>query len=252
MTSFSGSDDLEGAEFIGVDLSGARFMHSDLAGVVMRGVNVEGADIDAPWLFEDERPLTINGVDVIPLIDAELNRRYPGRELRNATDPEGLRSAWAALERTWAATIDRVAAMPSGTVDVSVDGEWSFAETVRHLIMATDTWLNRAIHRQEQPYHPIGIPHSSYERDGNDMSLFTRESPTIEQVLETRAGRMRMVRNFLSDVTVEDLTSERQSPWAPEYQETVLSCIHTILGEEWAHHRYAVRDLDTIEARTEE
>ncbi len=27
-----------------------------------------------------------------------------------------------------------------------------------------------------------------------------------------------------------------------------LSCLHTILEEEWEHHRYAVRDLDAIEA----
>jgi hypothetical protein len=30
----------------------------------------------------------------------------------------------------------------------------------------------------------------------------------------------------------------------------VLSCLHTILEEEWEHHRYAVRDLDAIERGT--
>lgn len=34
----------------------------------------------------------------------------------------------------------------------------------------------------------------------------------------------------------------------PEYPETTLSCLHVILREEWEHLRYAVRDLDTIEA----
>jgi hypothetical protein len=29
---------------------------------------------------------------------------------------------------------------------------------------------------------------------------------------------------------------------------TVRSCLHTILNEEWEHHRYAVRDLEAIEA----
>ena len=33
---------------------------------------------------------------------------------------------------------------------------------------------------------------------------------------------------------------------------TVLSCLHTIPNEEWVHHRYAVRDLDSIEARPED
>ncbi|WP_413463616.1 DinB family protein [Arthrobacter sp. SO3] len=48
-----------------------------------------------------------------------------------------MRAAWARLERTWSATLERVAAMPAGTADISVDGEWSFAQTLRHLVMAT-------------------------------------------------------------------------------------------------------------------
>ena len=37
MVSFSRSDDLAGAEFVGVNLRGARFVESDLSGVVIRG-----------------------------------------------------------------------------------------------------------------------------------------------------------------------------------------------------------------------
>ena len=33
----------------------------------------------------------VNGVDVAGLVDAELNRRFPGRELRRAQTPDGLR-----------------------------------------------------------------------------------------------------------------------------------------------------------------
>ena len=156
------SDDLHGAEFVDVNLRGARFVGADLSGVVMRGVDVAGAEIDAPWLFDGENFLRVNGVDVIPFVDAELNRRFPGRAERRAADPDGLRAAWAALERTWAATLERVAAMPAGTVDISVGGEWSFAQTLRHLVMATDMWLRRAILEIEQPYHPIGQPNVEY------------------------------------------------------------------------------------------
>ena len=37
----------------------------------------------------------------------------------------------------------------------------------------------------------------------------------------------------------------------PRTQETTLSCLHVILEEEWEHHRYAVRDLDAIEAKSD-
>ena len=248
MTTFTSLDDLQGAEFIDANLHGARFCRADLSGVVMRAVDVQGADIDAPFLFRGEPSLRVNGVDVIPLVEAELNRRFLGRASRHATDPDGLREAWAALERTWAATLERVAAMPAGTVDVSVDGEWSFAQTLRHLVMATDAWLGRAILGFEQPFHPIGQPNAEYETDGNDMSVFATVTPSYADVLEVRAGHVAMVRDFLATVTSDNLATTRKNPWAPEYLETVLSCLHVILQEEWEHHRYAVRDLDAIDA----
>jgi hypothetical protein len=248
MATFTSLDDLQGAEFVDANLHGARFCRADLSGVVMRAVDVQGADIDAPFLFRGETSLRVNGVDVIPLVEAELNRRFPGRASRRATDPDGLRGAWAALERTWAATLERVAAMPAGTVDVSVDGEWSFAQTLRHLVMATDTWLGRAILGIEQPFHPIGQPNAEYETDGNDMAVFATVTPSYADVLEVRAGHVAMVRDFLGTVTSDDLATARKNPWAPGYPETVLSCVHVILREEWEHHRYAVRDLDAVDA----
>ncbi len=192
----------------------------------------------------------VNGVDVIPLVEAELNRRFPGRAERRAADPDGLRAAWAALEHTWAATLERVAAMPAGTVDISVGGEWSFAQTLRHLVLATDMWLGRAILEIEQPFHPIGRLDTGTEGDGFDMSIFTTVTPSYAEVLEVRAGRVAMVRDFLATVTPEVLAATRRNPHAPDHQETVLSCLHVILYEEWEHHRYAVRDLDAINAKS--
>src|SRR5215831_6298703 len=250
MATFAQSNDLRGAEFIGADLRGARFTEADLSGVVMRGVNADGVDIDDPFLSDGGSFLRVNGVDVIPFVEAELNRRFPGRAARRAADPDGLRAAWAALERTWSATLARVAAMPAGTVDVSVGGEWSFAQTLRHLVMATDMWLGRSILGIEQPFHPIGQPNAEYETDSNDMSVFTTVTPSYAEVLEARAGRVAMVRDFLATVTSDELAATRKNPWAPEYPETTLSCLHVILEEEWEHHRYAVRDLETVEAKS--
>lgn len=248
MATFTRSDALQGAESVDADLRGARFVGADLSGVVMRGVDVAGADIDAPWLLDGGSVLRVNGVDVVPFVEAELNRRFPGRADRRAGDPDGLRAAWAALERTWAATLDRVAEMPAGTVDVSVGGEWSFAQTLRHLVMATDAWLGGPILGIDQAFHPIGQPNAEYETDGNDMTVFTTVTPSYAEVLEVRVGRVAMVRDFLATVTSDELAATRRNPWDPGHQETTLPCLHVILEEEWEHHRYAVRDLDAIEA----
>ena len=251
MATFTRSDELQGAEFVDADLRGARFVRADLSGVVMRGVDVAGAEIEAPWLHDGESFLRVNGVDVTPFVEAELNGRFPGRADRRAGDPDGLRAAWAVLERTWAATLERVAELPVGTVDVSIAGEWSFAQTLRHLVLATDAWLGRAILEIEQPFHPIGQACPGAEDDGLDMSLFTTVTPSYAEVLEVRADRVAMVRDFLATVTSDELAATRKNPWDPEYQETTLSCLHVILEEEWEHYRFAVRDLDAIEAESD-
>ncbi len=248
MATFTRSDNLRGAEFVDADLSGARFVRADLSGVVMREAQLQGADVDAPWLFDGESVLLVNGVDVIPYVEAELNRRFPGRADRRAEDPDGLRAAWAVLESTWAATLERVAAMAAGTVDISVSGEWSFAQTLRHLVLATDAWLGRGVLEIEQPFHPFGLAGAGTEDDGLEASALPAAAPSFADVLEVRAGRMAMVRDFLATVTTDELAETRKNPWAPQYPESTLSCVHVVLEEEWEHHRYAVRDLDAIEA----
>lgn len=251
MATFTRSDDLREAEFVGTNLRGARFVGVDLSGAVMRAVDVSGADVDAPWLTDGESSLWVNGVDVAPFVEAELNRRFPGRSERRAADPDGLRAAWATLERTWAATLERVAAMPAGAVDVSVGGEWSFAQTLRHLVFATDMWLGRGVLEIERPFHPIGQLDAGTEDSGPHLSTFTTEAP-YDQVLEVRAGRVAMVRDFLATVTQDELAAPRRNPHDPQHPETARSCLHVILEEEWEHHRYAVRDLDAIDAKSDD
>lgn len=208
----------------------------------MRAVDVDRTEIDAPWLYDGS--FTVNDVDVVPLVDAELNRRFPGRAERRAADPDRLRAAWAAVQDAWQAILERVAGMPEGTADISVDDEWSLAQTLRHLVLATDLWLGRAVLGREQPFHPLAL--GARLPEWVDQSVFAVETPAYPEVLEARTGRVAMVTEFLVTVTAEDLAGQRSNPNAPDYQETVLSCLHTILEEEWEHQRYAVRDLDRI------
>jgi len=74
--------------------------------------------------------------------------------------------------------------------------------------------------------------------------------PSYAEVLEVRAAHVAMVREFLADVTPEQIDEVRKNPHAPEFPETVRHCLHVILEEEWEHHRFAVRDLDLIAVRS--
>ncbi len=235
--------------FADADLQGARFVRCDLSRAVLRAVHVAGAEVDAPWLLDGESTFVVNGVDVTGFVDAELDRRFPGRGLRRAEGPAGLQAAWAAVEEAWEVAVARAEAMPAGSLDASVNGEWSFAETVRHLVMATDTWVRGAVLGVEQPWHPLGKPNAEYAADGHDPSVFAPGTPAWSEVLAVRAERVTLVRDLLARTSADGLDAARPNPWAPQYPETVRSCIHTVVEEEWEHLRYALRDLDALAAR---
>ncbi|GAA3808843.1 DinB family protein [Nocardioides panacisoli] len=229
-------------DFIEQDFSGARFVRCDFSKAVIRGSNAAGMEIDDHDI--PELPFLVNGVDVVPYVESELNRRFPGRELKSATRPAGLREAWAAVEAAWAELLPRAA----GHEDVSIDDEWSFAQTLRHLVLATNAWLHGAVLGRERPFHPIGQPFAEYEPEGGDMSGF-RDPESYEEVLAVRAEHQAMVRHYLATVTDDVLAETRSNPWAPDYEMTVLACLQVILNEEWAHLRYAVRDLEIASSR---
>lgn len=229
----------ESEQFLERDLRGARFMECDLSDVVMRGVDIAGMEIDAPWLSQGHG-LTVNGVEVAPYVEQELDRRFPGRGQRRASSPDGLRAAWDSVDRAWNAAIERAAALPAGSVAVSIDGEWSFAETLRHLVYATDIWLGKAVvGLPEADFHPLGLGHGAKASD----------ACSYDDVLAARADRAAMVRDFLATVTDAVLDEERRNPHEPSEPETVRRCLHVILHESWEHLRFALRDLDAIDAR---
>ncbi len=238
MTTYSGTKEFEGATFVKASFKGATLRFSDVSGVTMRSVDADGLDIDSHDLFFGS--LLVNGVDVVPLVDAELNRQFPGRELQKAQTPEGLRDGWVAVQSAWQTTVEST---PRNMVDAHVEGEWSLAQTLRHLILATDAWLRGGILRIPQPLHEIGQIFTGAEQMGFDMSIFRTDTPTYDEILAVRAERQQMVTDFLSTATAELLAEERQDPWGGDWSPTVGDCIRVILEEEWAHLRYIRRDL---------
>lgn len=239
--------DLAGARFRKVRLNDARMRMVDLSGVVMRDVSLAGGSIDGSEIDG----LRIDGVEVAPLIEAELDRRFPARALRRATDPAELRAAWAAIEQAWAAAYQRAAALPAGSVDVRVEDEWSFAQTVRHLIFATDGWLG-AVQGTDRPFHPWGQPFSELpefvERPVTELGIDPDATPSYDEVLAVRAERVARVRDFLAGVGPQRLAEEVEGPvWEGGERLTVLRCLRVILNEECEHLRFATRDLAVLE-----
>lgn len=238
--------DLTGARFRKVRLNEARFRMVDFSGAQLRDVSLQGASIDGSEIDG----LTIDGVEVAPLVEAELDRRYPARALRRASDPAELRVAWKAVEDSWAAMYERAGALPEGGVDVSVEGEWSFARTLRHLVFATDAWLG-AIQGEQRAFHPWGEPFTELAEFVPEPLTDPTASPSYAEVLALRADQVARVRDFLATVTPEGLAEEVEGPlWEDGRHLSVLRCLRVILNEERDHLRYADRDLTLLETTT--
>lgn len=177
--------------------------------------------------------------------------RKAERDELKATDPDGLAQSWATIEQLWSGTVARARTLPEPVLHERVDGEWSFVETQRHLVLATDCWLRRMVDGMAEPYHPWGIG-GAWLTSPRRWGLDPDADPSLAQVLAIRRERMDEVGGTIVALTPEGL--ERicvppPTPGHPRKEHTVLACLHVILDEEWQHHRYAVRDLAQLESR---
>lgn len=247
-------------EFNDRDLKGSRFTHCDLSETRFRDVFLRDVRIIGAWMQdlvidgEVEGSLLVNDVDVLPFVEAELNRRHPGRETVFAVrtcDADGVREAWAVDEQVWAETVERARQLPEDKLHEQVDGEWSFIQTLRHLVFATDAWGRRALLGDPKPYDALGLPHAEMgEIEGvpNDPDA----QPSLDEVLALRADRMSTVRSIVERLTDERLDGSTEPVTEPGYPESesfpVRRCLGAILIEEWEHHLFANRDLAVLEA----
>jgi hypothetical protein len=234
------------ALFSNVDLNGARFEHVDLTGVTMRGVELVNTEITGEiW------NLTINGVDVVPLVNAELDRRDPDRAKMRPTDPAGFREAWDIIERLWGETVDRARGFDPELLHASVEGEWSFIETLRHLVFATDAWIRRAIMGEPQPWSSLDLPWDQMP-DTPGIPRDRDARPTLDEVMILRRDRMGIMRQLVDELTDEELASQTDPVEGPGWPQPrsypVRECLSVILNEEWHHRLYAERDLDALDS----
>lgn len=257
--SFRG-EDWRSAHLEDVDLSGATVRLGSLAGAHVRNTSFEGARLRGVILCDAEidgdiTGLRINGVEVAPLIEAELDRQQPDRRLLGASEPESLRDAWDRLAELWQRTEARAIALEErapGSIHERVDEEWSFVETPRHLVFATDAWLRRALLGEIDAFHPLVVPHDE-ERDNPGLPWDPEARPTLDEVLAVRRDRQGQVRAFLADVTPGQLARSTTPLDLPGYPPPgayhVLHVLRGLVNEEWHHRLFAERDLAVLEGR---
>jgi hypothetical protein len=151
----------EPQEFEGVDLDGAVFWGVTLRGALFRDVDLTGArvfhaqltDVDIDGIVER---LVVNGVDVTDYVNAH-DAWYPLRTMLRPADAIGMLAAWDELDRRWVATCERAFALGEAALHDSVNGEWSFRDTLRLRQVAGPATARRdAVHALRPAEHGVG------------------------------------------------------------------------------------------------
>jgi DinB superfamily/Pentapeptide repeats (8 copies) len=244
-----GSTQFRGARFDVADLRGARFTDCDLTGVTIRDGWLVNVSISG-YLSN----VVVNGVDVTDFVSAELDRRHPERvQFREGRTADDVRAMWDTIERLWAEVGERAGRLPAAALAEQVDEEWSFEQTLRHLVFITDAWASRTVLDEPLPYHPLGLPQSWYPApDAAALGIDLTAQPGYAEILAARADRMAVMRRIVTDLTNDDLgrlCQRSPAPGYPDEERTVIDCLGVVMDEEIEHYRFAVRDLAVLESR---
>lgn len=231
------------ASFTDVDLSGVRIHSAWLDKVRMTGVEVPDLEIDG-----EIGRLVVNGVEVGPLVEAELDRRHPERSAMRPTTADGFREAFAILDRLWGETLDHARVLSPEQLHEQVGGEWSFIQTLRHLGFAHACWISGVVYGFPSPWHPLDLPWDEAPvHEG--VPWERRARPELHEVLALRRQRRATVAELLERMDDVGLTRQVTSatPFVQDVPDlTVGHCLRVVLNEEWQHRLYAERDLATL------
>jgi hypothetical protein len=197
--------DLSGAVFRDVNLCGARFEDVNLGDATIRNANLGGLQIvDANIVG-----LTIFGIPVDTLIEAELERRNPGRvrlRLTDPHDPEEVRAVMEHLDEVRRQFCEALRAADVHSLVTRPTAEkWSALEHVRHLVFAEDLYLNRWILRNTEPWNRLGLLPAFLARDPNYADVGSQPTNDLEAVLVAWEEINAHVRAFVADVASAEL-----------------------------------------------
>jgi hypothetical protein len=243
------NDKFRGARFMVADLAGAKFVDCDMRQVKI--VDSWLVDVDVSGYVSN---FVVNGVDVTAFVEGELDRRHPERvRLRQMRTPDDYRAMWDTIERLWSDAVTRAERLPEPALHERVDDEWSFVETLRHLVFITDAWASRTILDEPMPYHRLGVTQTAYApEDAAALGIDLAARPSLAAVMEARAERMALARGIVDGLTgteLERMCTRAPAPGYPEESRSVGDCLGVVMEEECEHHRFAVRDLGVLEAR---
>jgi hypothetical protein len=229
---------------------GGDFSNKKMRNVNFTNAKITGSDMSNASFEGDIGGLKINGIEVAPLIFQELERRHPERKELFTTTPEGMKRAYDIVFGQLDVTFERARGLTEAQRNQRVDDEWSVVETIRHLVFAVDAWILRTVLGRDDPFDPIGLPHSEM-RPTRGVSCDPNASPTFEEAVEVWRGRANVIRDIVDALTPEELerplVTKGDGYPPPGHETQVIGPLWTIIEESWWHNRFMNRDMDALE-----
>jgi hypothetical protein len=191
------------------------------------------------------RRLVVNGVEVTDYV----NERDPWFAIRSRLFPTtraDMVAGLAALDEAWQETIAAARSLPAALLDEQVDGEFSFVQSVRHVVFAIDKWFLAPV--LGEPFAPMGLPNTG-SLDFPWPGLRYELRPTIDEALAALADRMQRLTAFVDALTDADDLDRPYEILENGPGHALHDCIGVCMEEAFWHLRYARRDLATLSRR---
>lgn len=158
-------------------------------------------------------------------------------------DLAGLRRAWADLVSEWQTTDARAHSLGEERAHERVADEWSYVETVRHIVFVIDLWIRRAVLEHPSGFTAAGLP-PTFMPAGVFPGVDTTLNVTLDAAIQLRVDAQATVTSLLDGLDEGALLR----PCGQRGEHTVVGCVKTVLNEVDLHHQFAVRDLTVLEA----
>jgi hypothetical protein len=199
------NQDLGGAVFRRVNLHHAVFNDVNLEKASIRNVNLASASIEDANIMG----MTIFGLRIDELINAELDRRDPERARLRMADPHDPTSVRRVIDRLEAVRNAFRAALRSALPDHlckrPAEDRWSAIEHTRHLVFAEDLYTNRWILRNDEPWTRLGLVPAFLAERAAYADVGSEPCDDIETVLSAWDAIHARTHAFVQAVTPEAL-----------------------------------------------
>jgi hypothetical protein len=125
--------------------------------------------------------------------------------------------------------------LPESLRQERVDDEWSFVETLRHLVFGIDVWVGRMILDGQAPFHGLGLPPTDFPAaEAADLGIDLAATPSFEEIVTEHAAHRARVRDLLAGATDDQLKQIRTAVPAPvwgEQSQSVAECLGVVFNE---------------------